>query len=156
MALDWLPFYFKLLILRRLTRLLAWRDRRSPALSLTPSSRACIPSTLSTSPDSFYIPFYHPSGYNQDTAKEAQYPIVLVFHGGGWCVGHARHDERFIGTLIARGAFVVAVNYRLAPENPYPAPVADCLDAILYIWKKSTAMGLDKHRIFITGFSVGG
>ncbi|KAF5016327.1 hypothetical protein F66182_12023, partial [Fusarium sp. NRRL 66182] len=56
----------------------------------------------------------------------------------------------------ARGSVVVAVNYRLAPEHPYPAPVADCLDAILYVWKSAAAMGLDKHRTYITGFSVGG
>ncbi|KAJ5969563.1 hypothetical protein N7501_005811 [Penicillium viridicatum] len=157
MALDWLTFYLKLRILRWLTRLLAWLDRkRSPALSLTPSSRAFIPSTLSTAPGNFDLLFYYPPGYNQGSAKEGQYPIVLVIHGGGWCVGHARHDERFIATLAARGTVVVAVNYRLAPECPYPAPVADCLDAMLYVWRNAAAMGLDKHRTFITGFSVGG
>lgn len=84
------------------------------------------------------------------------YPIVIVLHGGGWCVGHARHDERFIATLAARGAVVAAVNYRLAPEHPYPIPLSDCLDALLYIWKRATSMRLDKHRTFIAGFSVGG
>jgi acetyl esterase/lipase len=100
--------------------------------------------------------FYHPPGYNSESAKEGQYPIILVLHGGGWCVGNARHDERFIATLTARGNFVVAVNYRLAPEHPYPASVADCLDALLYVWSNAAAMGLDKHRTYITGFSVGG
>ncbi|KAJ5813648.1 uncharacterized protein N7503_000398 [Penicillium pulvis] len=157
MALDWLTFYFKLRILRWLTRLLAWLDRkRSPALSLTPSSRVFIPSTLSTSPGNFDLFFYYPPGYNKEAANKGQYPIVIVLHGGGWCVGHARHDERFIATLTARGHFVIAVNYRLAPECPYPAPVADCLDAMLYVWRNAAAMGLDKHRTFITGFSVGG
>lgn len=155
--MDKLIFYFKLRILRWLTRLLAWLDRkRSPALALTPSSQVSIPSTLSTSPGNFDVLFYHPPGYDSENAKEGQYPIVLVLHGGGWCVGDARHDERFIATLIARGSVVVAVNYRLAPEHPYPAPVADCLDAILYVWKSAAAMGLDKHRTYITGFSVGG
>ncbi|KAL4865659.1 hypothetical protein BDV12DRAFT_188039 [Aspergillus spectabilis] len=142
MALDSLAFYFKLRILRWLTRLLAWLDRRRhPASSLAPSSRVSIPSTLSTSPGNFDVFFYRPSGYNHESTKEAQYPIVIVLHGGGWCVGHARHDERFIATLTARGAVVAAVNYRLAPEHPYPSP---------------PTMGLDKHRTFITGFSVGG
>lgn len=157
MALDWLTFFFKLRILRWLTRLLAWLNRkRSPTLSLTPSFRAFIPSTLSTSPSNFDLLFYYPPSYDQEYAKEGQYPIVIVLHGGGWCVGHARHDERFIATLTARGIFVVAVNYRLAPEFPYPAPMADCLDALLYVWRNAAAMGLDKHRTFITGFSVGG
>lgn len=157
MNLGWLAFYFKLHIVRWLTRLLAWLDRRRhPRSSLTPSSRSSIPSTLSTSPGKFDLFWYYPSGYNQETAKEAQYPIVIVLHGGGWCLGHARHDERFIATLVARGAVVGAVNYRLAPEHPYPVPLADCLDAMLYVWKNATTMGLDKHRTFITGFSVGG
>lgn len=112
--------------------------------------------TLPTSPGNFDVFFYYPSGFKQETAKEAQYPIVIVPHGGGWCVGHARNDERFISTLTTRGAVVVAVNYRLAPENPYPAPLSDCLDAILHIWKNATATRLDKHRTFIAGFSVGG
>lgn len=82
---------------------------------------------------------------------------MIVLHGGGWCVGHARHDERFIETVTQRGrAVVVAVNYRLAPEHAYPVPLLDCVDAMLYIWKNATAMGVDKHRTFITGFSVGG
>lgn len=157
MVMDRLIFYFKLRILRWLTRLLAWLDRRrSPALSLTPSSKASIPSTLSYSRGNFDLLFYHPPGYDSKSAKGGQYPIVLVLHGGGWCVGNARHDERFIATLTARGFFVVAVNYRLAPEHPYPTPVADCLDAILYVWRNAAAMGLDKQRTYITGFSVGG
>ncbi|KAL4894221.1 Alpha/Beta hydrolase protein [Aspergillus ambiguus] len=157
MALNSLAFYCKLRILRWLTRVLAWLDgRRHPTSSLIPSSRVPVASTLSKSQGSFDVFFYHPPGLNQMTAKKAQYPIVIVLHGGGWCVGHARHDERFIATLTARGAVVAAVNYRLAPEHPYPTPLLDCLDAILHIWKNAANMGLDKHRTFITGFSVGG
>ncbi|KAL4807991.1 Alpha/Beta hydrolase protein [Aspergillus unguis] len=155
MQLALLPFYFKLRIVRWLTRLLAWLDRRrQPRSVLTPSSQASIPSTLS-SPGNFDLFWYYPAGYNQETAKQ-QYPITLVFHGGGWCLGDARHDERFIASLVARGVVVGAVNYRLAPEHPYPGPLADCLDALLYVWKNASTMGLDKHRTFLTGFSVGG
>ncbi|KAF3388439.1 hypothetical protein F1880_003713 [Penicillium rolfsii] len=157
MAINSVTFYMKLRILRCLTWLLAWLDRkRSPASLLTPSSRASIPSTLSNSPGNLDIFFYYPTGYTRESSTKAQHPIVFVFHGGGWCVGNARHDERFIATLTARGAFVVAVNYRLAPEHPYPTPVADCLDAILYVWRNSASLGLDKQRTFIAGFSVGG
>lgn len=133
MAFDSLAFYFKLRILSWITRILAWLDRRRhPALSLIPSSRETIPATLLASPSNFKIFFYHHSSYNQGTTKEAQYPIVIVLHGGGWCVGHARDDERFI---VTRGAVVAAVNYRLSSEHPYPTPLEDCLDAILYIGK---------------------
>ncbi|KAI9927427.1 hypothetical protein ASPWEDRAFT_119330 [Aspergillus wentii DTO 134E9] len=154
MAFDSLVFYVKVYILRWATRILAYLDRkRYPALSITPSSNRSILVTL-TSPGNFDIFFYHPPGY--ETAKDAQYPIVVVLHGGGWCVGHARDDERFIATLTARGAVVAAVNYRLSPEHPYPAPLEDCLNALLYIWENAATMRLDKHRTYITGFSVGG
>jgi acetyl esterase/lipase len=43
---------------------------------------------------------------------------------------------------VARGAVIAAVNYRLAPEHPYPTSLLDCLDAILYIWRSATSMGL--------------
>ncbi|KAL5360785.1 Alpha/Beta hydrolase protein [Aspergillus floccosus] len=157
MIQDSLIFYCKLRILRWVTRLLAWLDRRRhPAPSLNPSSRVPVASTLSNSRGSFDVFFYYPPGYNPVSVKEARYPVVIILHGGAWCLGHARHDERFIATLAARGAVVAAVNYRLAPEHPYPTPLSDCLDAILYIWKSATSMGLDKHRTFIAGFSVGG
>ena len=156
MAFNWLIFYIKLRILRLATRLLAWLDRRrSPAISCTPSSQTFIPSTLSPSQGKFDLFFYHPRGYDPHAVKEDKYPVVFVLHGGGWCVGHARHDERFIATLTARGLFVIAVNYRLAPEHPYPTPVTDCLDAILYTWQHAATLGLDKDRTFIAGFSVG-
>jgi acetyl esterase/lipase len=126
----------------------------------TPTSRIRIPSTLSTSPGEFDIFLYHPTTNKNtpDSTQKAQanYPLVIVLHGGGWCVGDARHDERFIETLTARGAVVAAVNYRLAPEHPCPVPVADCLDALLYLWKNSKDIGVDMDRTFIAGFSVGG
>jgi acetyl esterase/lipase len=115
-----------------------------------------VPSTLSKLSGYFDILLYHPPDYNQSTAQGAQYPIVITLHGGGWCVGDASHDERFIATITARGVVVAAVNYRLAPEHAYPTPLEDCLDAILYVWTNATTMGLDKYRTFIVGFSVGG
>lgn len=157
MTFDSFTFYIKVRILRLITRIMAWLDRRrKKALSLTPNSRAIIPATVFTSPSNFEVFFYHPSAYNQKTTKKAQHPVVIVLHGGGWCVGHARHGERFIATLTARGAVVAAVNYRLSPDHPCPASLTDCLDAILYIWKNAATLGIDKYRTYITGFSVGG
>ncbi|KAL3484323.1 Alpha/Beta hydrolase protein [Aspergillus germanicus] len=158
MALDSITFHLKVRILRWITQLLAWLDRqRSPVPSCTPTSRISIPSTLSTSPGTFDIFLYHPkTNTNPSSRHKTSYPLVLVLHGGGWCVGDAWHDERFIETLAARGIVVAAVNYRLAPENPYPVPVSDCLDALLYLWNNSMSIGVDKDRTFIAGFSVGG
>jgi acetyl esterase/lipase len=158
MALQSITFHLKVRILRWITQLLAWLDRRrSPVPSCTPTSRISIPSTLSTSPGTFDIFLYHPKkNTNPSSPHKTSYPLVVVLHGGGWCVGDARHDERFIETLTARGIVVAAVNYRLAPEHPYPVPVSDCLDALLYLWNNSTSIGVDKDRTCIAGFSVGG
>ncbi|OBT60998.1 hypothetical protein VE03_09729 [Pseudogymnoascus sp. 23342-1-I1] len=159
MAARSMLFYVKVYVLRWLTRLSAWLDRRrgpSPRPP-GPSLTATIPSTLSNSPGTFEIYFYFPPGYTRKGAQERQqYPVVTTFHGGGWCVAHARDDERFISTLTARGAVVASVNYRLAPEHPYPVPIEDCLDALLYIWRNAASMGVDKHRTIIAGFSAGG
>lgn len=158
-AFNSLLFYIKLRILSLATtwRLLAWLDRRrSPALSFTPNSQTFILSSLSPSSGKLDLFFYHPLVYDPQVAKENNYPIVVVLHGGGWCVGHARHGERFIATLSTRS---FCCRSQLPPRTWTPlsrsTPGADCLDAIL-TWKHAAALGLDKHRTFITGFSVGG
>lgn len=130
------PFYLKVYILRWLTRLSAWLDRRRERKRRAPgpSRKITIPSTLSSSPGTFDIYFYFPPGYEHGAQDKKQYPVVATIHGGAWCVAHARDDERFISNPTSRGAVVVSVSYRLAPEHPYPIPIEDCLDALLYIW----------------------
>ncbi|KAE8414386.1 Alpha/Beta hydrolase protein [Aspergillus pseudocaelatus] len=150
-------FYLKVYILRLLTRLFAWRDRRGgPLRPPGPSLRVNIPSAISDSKGTFDLFFYFPPGYDRNDSKENRYPVVVNFHGGGYCVGHARDDERFIAELTSRGAIVASVNYRLAPESPYPAAIEDCLDALLYIWRNAASLHIDKHRTILSGSSAGG
>ena len=59
-------------------------------------------------------------------------PAVLWMHGGGYCIGHLDEDEAFCARLAANvGIEVVSVDYRLAPEHPYPAALDDCYSALL-------------------------
>jgi len=78
--------------------------------------------------------------------------IVLFFHGGGFSVGSAM-SHRPICARIAKhsGCKVLSVNYRLAPENKYPAALEDAVES--YLWLKNN---FPEHKIFIAGDSAGG
>lgn len=81
-------------------------------------------------------------------------PALLWIHGGGYVIGEAAQDDvlcrRFADEL---GATVVSVDYRLAPEHPYPAPVEDCYDALKWL---AALPSVDPARVAIGGASAGG
>jgi acetyl esterase len=83
---------------------------------------------------------------------------LLWLHGGGWCIGDLEGFDRVCRSLCnATGAVVVSVDYRLAPEHPYPAPVRDADLAVA--WAKghgAAQLGFDPARIVIGGDSAGG
>lgn len=84
-------------------------------------------------------------------------PGFINFHGGGFVVGQASDDAFWAGAVVkGLDAVVFSVNYRLAPEFPFPNPVEDCADAILQITERAPEFGVDPDRIFISGFSAGG
>lgn len=81
-------------------------------------------------------------------------PALLWIHGGGYVLGDARQDDalcqRFSDCL---GATVASVDYRLAPEHPYPAPLEDCYAVLHWL---TTLSAVDPQRIAIGGASAGG
>lgn len=84
-------------------------------------------------------------------------PGFINFHGGGFVVGQASDDAFWAGAVVkGLDAVVFSVNYRLAPEFPFPNPVEDCADAIMQITERAPEFGVDPDRIFISGFSAGG
>lgn len=84
-------------------------------------------------------------------------PIVLAFHGGGWCWGSPEQSRWMAGRIAARiGAVVVAPAYRLAPEHPYPAAVEDCWTALRWVTANARDIDADAERIAVLGDSAGG
>ena len=83
------------------------------------------------------------------------WPCVLYLHGGGWVVGGlGSHDFICFELAMALGAMVVAVDYRLAPEQPYPAGFEDCLS----VWRalRSGPFWFDPQKLLVAGDSAGG
>lgn len=84
-------------------------------------------------------------------------PGILHVHGGGYVLGTADMtgptDEIYARQL---GAVVVSVDYRLAPETPYPGPVEDCYAALAWLHAEADRLGVDRGRIAVTGESAGG
>lgn len=84
-------------------------------------------------------------------------PALLWIHGGGYALGLSGYDD-FQCRRFARevGCVVAAVDYRLAPEHPYPAGLEDCYAALSWLAADAEGFGIDADRIAIAGSSAGG
>lgn len=84
-------------------------------------------------------------------------PLILYFHGGGWVIGDLNTHHAFCQVLSQRcGATVLAVDYRLAPEHPWPAAEQDCLAAAQWVAGRLPELGPGNGRMVIAGDSAGG
>jgi acetyl esterase len=90
-------------------------------------------------------------------AGEGPHPILMNFHGGGWVTGSIEGDDLRCQRLAAgAGCIVVSVDYRLAPEHPFPAPLEDCWAACQWVHEHADEIGGDPARIAVSGASAGG
>ncbi|GED71901.1 esterase [Brevibacillus reuszeri] len=84
-------------------------------------------------------------------------PGILYIHGGGYIVGSVKTFDATCQEIAADlASVVVSVDYRLAPEHPYPIPVEDCYSALLWFAANAEEMGVDPARIAVVGASAGG
>src|SRR5262252_4805864 len=84
-------------------------------------------------------------------------PAVMYFHGGGWVQGDLETHHGLCARLAKHaGVLVVAVDYRLAPENKFPAAVDDCFAAYRWLSEKGRDVGADTARVGVAGDSAGG
>ena len=96
---------------------------------------------------------YAPDG----PAPAAGRPALLDIHGGGFVCGDMDMEHGFC-VAVARSldAVVVTVEYRLAPEHPFPAGLDDCYAALRWVHDEASALGVDTQRVAIGGQSAGG
>jgi acetyl esterase/lipase len=84
-------------------------------------------------------------------------PALYWMHGGGYVVGsYAGEDARFDRWCRRLRLVGISVEYRLAPEHPYPAPIEDCYAGLLWVFAHADELLVDAHRVGIGGSSAGG
>ncbi|KAI1623019.1 esterase [Exophiala viscosa] len=135
--------------------------RTDPAYALMPPGRSTGPEVakikdikVPVDGGEIYVRVYEP-----DTASaQGLRPCYINLHGGGWTVGGGRDiDAPFCRLLTAElGCVAFDVDYRLAPEFPYPVPLTDCWTAIQYILEHASEYSIDTTRIAVGGCSAGG
>jgi acetyl esterase len=85
------------------------------------------------------------------------FPLVVFYHGGGWCIGSLNGYDGICAILTNKiPAVVLSVDYRLAPENVFPAAIDDCYSALKYAASAVSALNADPNHIVVMGDSAGG
>jgi acetyl esterase/lipase len=133
----------------------AQRRAAKPAQWLTgpmPSGIRIASQDIDSRGGSMALRIYEPRAVNA-----AHRPLVVYIHGGGWVSGGLDSSEHLCAHIAAEsGAPVVSVDYRLAPEHPYPAALEDCYDALCWAAAHASPLGIDDSRIAVAGDSAGG
>lgn len=118
-----------------------------------------VPSTLNVRRQAA-IPFAQPSGvpltleiYNPP--QSGRHPTVLTLYGGAWRQGSPTENEAFNRYLAAQGYTVIALDYRHAPDSPFPAQLEDVRTALAFIREHADQYEVDLGRMAVVGRSAG-
>jgi len=114
------------------------------------ASKQPLPEVIDDSANGVPIRIYRPR-------LEEKLPCLVYFHGGGWVIGDLEtHDAPCRLLAEQTGCVVVAVDYRLAPEHPFPAPLDDCHAATAWVSDNADKLNIDSSKLAVGGDSAGG
>jgi acetyl esterase len=134
---------------RALTRQEAAVAAARPPIPLARVEELEVAGAAGPLPARLYVPFGPP-------AAEPS-PLLVYYHGGGWVIGDLdTHDDLCRFLACRTGIRVLSVDYRLAPEHPFPAPVEDAHAAFHWAAANAAELGVDAGRIAVGGDSAGG
>jgi acetyl esterase len=127
-------------------------DRAAPTLDLVTHDVAVYDRTVPGAVGPRRARVYVPA-----SAPTAGAPGLVFFHGGGWVVGSIESHDRLCRALAHRAELVVvSVDYRLAPEHPFPAAPDDAIAATRWVLENAALLGVDPARVAVGGDSAGG
>jgi acetyl esterase/lipase len=136
------------------------------SIDTLPTIRQRVHSTYETQQDSSYeerwitvdeerlrLCIYRPD----TTSTAALLPVILYLHGGGFVLGRPEMADNYLAALAEElNTLIVAVDYRLAPEHPFPLPLEDCYTALGWLFSDDHEMAIDTRKVVIMGHSAGG
>ncbi|MEU3274920.1 alpha/beta hydrolase [Saccharomonospora sp. NPDC006951] len=148
-ALLWLPFNLRSRTVLRLLRLAP-----HPATPLVPGvtvRRRYASNGAEASGPAVGIHVYEPAARTRTSGA------LLWLHGGGYIMGSSASDNTLCSRIAAElGILVVSVDYRLAPEHPFPSGLDDAVTALRWLHGNAGELGIDPRRIAVGGESAGG
>ena len=107
-----------------------------------------------TQEDQIRLCIYRPEHSPKPAQKRA---TLLYIHGGGFVLGRPEMADDYLADLANElNVLIVAVDYRLAPEHPFPIPLEDCYAALAWIFNEGLALGVDTQKVMVMGHSAGG
>ena len=105
----------------------------------------------------YLVPLGHSAPRVTAPAGAGPFPGLVFFFGGGWVTGSLNSHDHLCRTITnAANAVVVAVDYRLAPEHPFPAAVDDATAGTFWVSDHAEELGIDPSRLAVGGVSAGG
>jgi len=87
---------------------------------------------------------------------DGPFPVLVYLHGGGWICGSPTTHKKLAHRFAEAGYLVFNVDYRMAPEYPFPTPFEDCVESIRWAARVASQYGGDAKRLAIGGDSAGG
>ncbi|CAF0798689.1 unnamed protein product [Brachionus calyciflorus] len=89
--------------------------------------------------------------------KDQILPIMIYIHGGGYFIRNLDSYDKFLFTISKEANLkIISIDYRLAPEHPFPIPTDDCWNVVEYVLKNAQSLNINPERLILAGDSAGG